>query len=148
MIADYLLLEFIRLLAYAGFDARAAIKFWEERDALDTCAETQKKPKQVTEEHGQTQGQSQDPNQRSDGFWTQLDNFIPISSISWPSWLSNNSNSEGAGTWFTRTGMMHDQGSHPISAERVKRLRAELDRWEQERVKYVKSLERAEPTPA
>ncbi|PVF95946.1 hypothetical protein CPB86DRAFT_799298 [Serendipita vermifera] len=28
-----------RLLAYAGFDARSAVQFWEEREATETCAE-------------------------------------------------------------------------------------------------------------
>jgi hypothetical protein len=140
-------------LAYAGFDAGTAIQFWEDREALETCAETQRKPKPnpiAFDEQGHPL--ALDPNQQP-SLWTQIDNWIPITTISssvgsiqWPNWLKFGSSqtSEGAGTWFTRTGVSHDQGSHPISAERVKRLKAELERWEKERVKHVQHVQRLE----
>lgn len=87
-----------------------------------------------------------DPNQQP-SLWTQIDNWVPISSsIKWPNWLKFGSSqtSEGAGTWFTKTGASHDQGSHPISAERVKRLEAELERWEKERTKHIQHLQRTQ----
>lgn len=103
-----------RLLAYAGFDARAAVKFWEEREAADTCAEAQCKSKPAVDAD-------------SPSILSRIRQLVPIAGPSL----------EGA--WFTKTGSDH-AGPHPISAERLNRLRAELQRWEHERTKFQKTL--------
>jgi hypothetical protein len=109
-----------RLLAYAGFDARAAVQFWEDREATDTCGDTQKKPNPTTA------APSSEP--------YALDRIAEWLPFKWTS-----REGEGAGTWFTKQ-TASEAGGHPISAERVSRLRAELKRWEEAREKYAKLL--------
>ena len=113
-----ILTHFRRLLAYAGFDARAAAQFWEEREARDTCAETQKKA-------------SPPANDSEPSALQQIAEWLPFK---WP-----HREGEAAGTWFAKHGASEASG-HPISAERGQRLRAELKRWEQEKAKYAKTL--------
>lgn len=118
-----------RLLAYAGFDARAAAQFWEEREAKDTCADTQKKATPAVSGTSETNALA------------QIAEWLPFK---WP-----HREGETAGTWFTHGNS--EASGHPISAERGARLRAELKRWEKEREKHVKSLmdnEAARPAAA
>jgi hypothetical protein len=89
---------------------------------MDTCGDKQKKP-------------------------------IPMASPSEPyalEWISEwlpfkwtQREGEGAGTWFTKHTASEASG-HPVSAERVTRLRAELKRWEREREKRARSLREAD----
>jgi len=90
---------------------------------------------------------------RGDGlesFWKSVEEYVPFRE-----WWSNRFDSmHKGGTWFTKsdTGATGTDGNeshgtksrggvdHPISAERVRRLRKELDRWEGERQKYIKNI--------
>ncbi|KAG8818819.1 hypothetical protein FRC17_010695 [Serendipita sp. 399] len=107
-----------RLLAYAGFDAHAAVKFWEEREAKDMCAEAQRKAKPV-----EGTDRPSEP-----GFFSRITEWLPLGR-----------EVHGAGRYFEKTPDT-EKGVHPISAERVKKLRAELERWDTERARHLLAL--------
>jgi hypothetical protein len=117
-------------LAYAGFDARSAVQFWEEREATETCAEITSnvdRPSPITPPSINPDGTKPQPSVLG-----QLSEYPPFS------WVGQGGGM--AGTWFTKKSG-HEKGGHPISAERVRRLRAELDRWDKERATYIKQAE-------
>lgn len=134
------------MLAYAGWDARAAVQFWEDREASETCGEqTVKKGADGAADSASARGDS------LEYIWKSVEEYVPFRE-----WWSNRFDSmQKGGTWFTKsdTGPTGTDGNeshgtksrggvdHPISAERVRRLRKELDRWEGERQKYIKNLE-------
>lgn len=82
----FLILNWSRLLAHAGFDPRHAVQFWEERGNTEQNAEcAPSTAKELFESHG---------------------NSIPLK------WIGN---------------------SHPISIDRVAKLKEELVTWEARR---------------
>lgn len=60
-------------------------------------------------------------------------------------WARRAGGMEKAGTWFTKSteGSGH-MGGHPISLERVRKLRMELEKWEAEREQYLKKARQAQ----
>ncbi|KAG8836434.1 hypothetical protein FRC20_007040, partial [Serendipita sp. 405] len=110
-----------RLLAYAGFDARTAVKFWEEREAKDSCAEAQRKAKSIDVN-------SPDERSAEPGLLSRVTD-----------WLSFGRETLREGTYFEKV-KGAERGVHPISAERVKKLRTELERWDLERARYLLAL--------